>query len=181
MAAKSRRAVVGTVRLRRMYVDCRYGQLHLTTAFPPSGGFDEGTALVLLHEDGGTGADFNPCAALLGSRQSVYAPDLPGSGASDGPGGRMSVANLAAAIADLFDQLRLREVDLLGCGRGAAVAFELAATRPKQIRRLVVAGSQQPAATPAQPMLQLSEDPALLLQEPVEPVVARIREFLDRN
>ena len=36
------------VSLRRMYVDCRYGQLHLATAFPPSGGFDELTALLFL-------------------------------------------------------------------------------------------------------------------------------------
>ena len=30
-----------TVHLRKMYVDCRYGQLHVHTAFPSSGGFDE--------------------------------------------------------------------------------------------------------------------------------------------
>lgn len=179
MAAKIRK-VAATASLRRMYVDCREGQLHLTMAFPPSGGFDELTALIYLHADGGIGADFKACAALLGSDRSVYAPDLPGSGASDGPAGRMTVANLAAAIADMIDQLRLREVDLVGCGRGAQVAFELAALRPHEIRRLVIAGSQQPAATPAQPTLQLAEDSAALTQEPVAPTVARIRGFLDR-
>ena len=97
MAAKNRKTA--TTSLRRMYVDCRYGQMHLTTAFPPSGGFDELTALLFLHGDNGKGADFNACAALLGTDRSVYAPDLPGSGASDGPSGRMSVANMAGAIA----------------------------------------------------------------------------------
>jgi len=29
------------VNLRRLYVDCRYGQLHVHSAFPSSGGFDE--------------------------------------------------------------------------------------------------------------------------------------------
>ena len=178
MAAKIRKAAA-TVSLRRMYVDCRYGQLHLATAFPPSGGFDELTALLFLHGDGGTGADFKACAEMLGADRSVYAPDLPGSGASDGPAGRMTVANLVAAIADLLDQLRLREVDLIGCGRGALVAFELAALRPRAIRRLVFAGYQQPVANPAQPMLQVAEDPATLSREPVAPLVARIREFLD--
>jgi pimeloyl-ACP methyl ester carboxylesterase len=163
-----------------MYVDCRYGQMHLTTAFPPSGGFDELTALLFLHAEGGTGADFKACAAMLGADRSVYAPDLPGSGASDGPAGRMTVANLAAAIADMIDQLRLRQVDVIGCGRGALVAFELAALRPHEIRRLVIAGNQRPATTPAQPMLQLVEDSAALTQEPVAPTVARMREFLDR-
>ena len=167
------------VSLRRMYVDCRYGQLHLATAFPPSGGFDELTALLFLHAEGGTGADFNACAALLGSDRSVYSPDLPGSGASDGPAGRIAVVNLAAAAADLLDQLRLREVDVIGCGRGALVAFELAALRPREIRRLIFAGDQQPTAASAQPMLQLAEDSAALTREPVAPQVARIREFLD--
>ncbi|MFZ2508100.1 MAG: alpha/beta fold hydrolase [Steroidobacteraceae bacterium] len=178
MAAKIRKAATAAI-LRRMYVDCRYGQLHLTTTFPPSGGFDECTALLLLHDEGGSGGEFNACAALLGSDRSVYAPDLPGSGASDGPRGRPTIANLAAAISDLVDQLRLREVDAIGCGRGALVAFELAGHRPREIRRLVVAGRQQPSATPAQPILQLSDDPAALTREPAAPLIARIREFLD--
>ena len=179
MAAKIRKSTA-TASLRRMYVDCRYGQMHLTTAFPPSGGFDELTALLFLHGDSGTGADFNGCAALLGNDRSVYAPDLPGSGASDGPSGRMPVTNQAGAIADLIDQLRLRQVDLVGFGRGALIAFELATLRSHEIRRLVYAGNQQPAAALAQPMLQVAEDSVALLQGPVAPLVAKIREFLDR-
>ncbi len=82
-------------------------------------------------------------------------------------------------MADLLDQLRLREVDLIGCGRGAQVAFELAALRNQVVRRLLYAGKQQPAALPAQPLLQLAEDALVLTREPVEPQVARIRKFLD--
>ena len=178
MVAKIRKARA-SASLRRMYVDCRFGQLHLATAFPPSGGFDELTALLFLHAAGGTGADFSACAALLGSDRSVYAPDLPGCGASDGPAGRATIANLAAAIADLFDQLRLREVDVIGCGHGALVAFELATLRPREIRRLIIAGDQQPAVTPAQPMLRLSEDATELTRESAAAQVTRIREFLD--
>jgi pimeloyl-ACP methyl ester carboxylesterase len=178
MAAKIRKAATAAI-LRRMYVDCRYGQLHLTTAFPPSGGFDECTALLLLHDEGGSGGELKACAALLGSDRSVYAPDLPGSGASDGPSGRPTIANLAAAISDLLDRLRVREMDAVGCGRGALVAFELAAHRPREIRRLVIAGRRQPSATPAQPVLQLSDDPAALTREAPAPLIARIREFLD--
>ena len=177
MAAKNRKAATTT--LRRMYVDCRYGQLHLTTAFPPSGGFDELTTLLFLHGEGGTGADFNACATLLGADRSVYAPDLPGSGASDGPAGRLTVANLAATMSDLLDQLRLREVDVVGCGRGAVVAFELAALRPRAVRRVIYAGNQHPAAMPAQPVLQLTEDPEAMTQQAAAPLAQRIREFLE--
>jgi len=31
------------VHVRRSYADCRYGQLHLLTAYPSGGGFDERT------------------------------------------------------------------------------------------------------------------------------------------
>ena len=180
MATKKRQQANAPAQLRRMYIDCRYGQLHLATAYPSSGGFDEASPLIFLHAEDGSGADFGRCAALLGTDRSIYAPDLPGSGASDSPKGRMAVAGIALAIVDLIDHLRLRRVDLLGCGRGANVAFELAATRPQEVRRLIVAGSQQPATGIAQPMLQLSPDPGRILEEPADAVVAEIRSFLDR-
>jgi pimeloyl-ACP methyl ester carboxylesterase len=180
MATKKRQPAIALARLRRIYIDCRYGQLHLATAYPSSGGFDEATPLVFLHAEDGTGADFNRCAELLGTDRSVYAPDLPGSGASDAPKGRMAVAGLALAIVDLVEQLRLRRIDLVGCGRGALVAFELAATHPQAVRRIVVAGTQQPATAIPQPMLQLSPDPARVLEEPADAVAGEIRAFLDR-
>ena len=180
MATKKRQADNSRARLRRMYIDCRYGQLHLTTAYPASGGFDEAAPLVFLHADEGSGADFNRCAALLGTDRSTYAPDLPGSGASDAPKGRMVVADLALAIVDLIDQLRLRRLDLFGCGRGALIAYELAASRPREVRRLIVAGTHEPAAALAQPMLQLSPDPACVREAPAEALVGEIRAFLDR-
>src|SRR5262245_46197124 len=160
MTAKKRQTASATVRLRRMYIDCRYGQQHLTTAYPASGGFDEATPIIFLHADEGSGADFNACAALLGMDRSVYAPDLPGNGASDAPKGRMAIAGLALSVVDLIQQLRLKRVDLIGCGRGALVAYELAATRAQEVRRLVVAGTQQPSGPVPQPMFQLSPEPS---------------------
>ncbi len=180
MTTRKRQDGTVAARLRRMYIDCRYGQMHVTAAYPSSGGFDEASPLVFLHAENGGGADFNLCATLLGTDRSVYAPDLPGSGVSDAPKGRMTIAGLALGIADLIEQLRLRRVDLIGCGRGALVAFELATTRPREVRRLIVVGPQQPTAATAQPLLQLSTDPDCIRQEPANAVVAQIRAFLDR-
>jgi len=180
MVARKKQAAEAVARLRRMYIDCRYGQLHLTTAYPASGGFDEALPIVFLHADDGSGADFSRCAELLGADRSIYAPDLPGSGNSDAPKARLPVAGLALAVVDLVEQLRLKRIDLVGCGRGALVAFELATTCPNQVRRVVVAGPQQPAATLVQPMLQLSADPNRVRDDPSEAVVAEIRSFLDR-
>jgi len=169
-----------SAKLRRLYIDCRYGQMHLTTAYPSSGGFDEASPLVFLHDENGSGADFNECAALLGCDRSVYAPDLPGNGASDAPPGRATVSGLADSVGDLIDQLRLHAVDLFGCGRGAQLAFELAAARPQDVRRLVVAGPQ-PAAATSKPLLQLGSDAARVLAEPADAIVGAIREFLDAD
>jgi pimeloyl-ACP methyl ester carboxylesterase len=180
MAAKKRLAATAPVHLRRMYLDIRYGQLHLTTAYPASGGFDEATPVIFLHADDGSGADFNRCAVLLGTDRSIFAPDLPGSGGSDAPKGRMSVAGLALAVVDLVGQLRLRRFDLVGVGRGALVAYELATTRAQEVRRLVNAGGPEPQVPIAQPMIRLSSDPACLLEEPAEAMAGQIRAFLDR-
>lgn len=178
MAGRRNREQVDAVQLRRLYIDCRYGQMHLTTAYPNSGGFDERTPLLLVHGDGGSGADFRAIAVRLGIDRSVYAPDLPASGNSDGPP-RPSVANCVAGLADLLDALRLREVDALGSGRGAQVVCGLAAARAQAVRRLVLAGPA-PQATGSRPLLQLAADPARCDPDAVAGLVAQIRAFLDR-
>ncbi len=124
--------------MRRGYFECRYGQLHVHNAIPPGGGFEEGTALVCLHGVQGTGRSFRGFLALLGRDRSVYAPDLPGYGESDGPPQAMSAADYAAAIGDFLDTMRLRQVDLLAHGAGSVLATELALTRGPQLRRLVL-------------------------------------------
>ena len=180
MTAKKRQAASAPVHLRRMYLDVRYGQMHLTTAYPASGGFDEATPVIFLHADQGGGADFNPCAVLLGTDRSVFSPDLPGSGGSDAPKGRLAVAGLALAIVDLIEHLRLRRVDLVGAGRGALVTYELATTRPQEVRRIVIAGGPEPTVPITQPMIQVATDPARVLEEPADELAAEIRSFLDR-
>jgi hypothetical protein len=48
------------------------------------------------------------------------------------------------------------------------------------VRRIVVAGSQQPAMPIGQPMLQVSPDPGRILEEPAGALAGEIRSFLDR-
>ncbi|HYB64284.1 MAG TPA: alpha/beta fold hydrolase [Steroidobacteraceae bacterium] len=125
-------------RVRRGYFECRYGQLHVHNAIPPGGGFEEGTALICVHGAQGTGRTFRGFLALVGRDRSVYAPDLPGYGESDGPPQAMSAAEYAASIGDFLDTMRLRQVDLIAHGAGSVLATELALTRPAQLRRLVL-------------------------------------------
>ena len=129
-----------TIHLRKMYVDCRFGQLHMHTAFPSSGGFDELTALVCVPPPQHTGRLFRPLLRDLGRDRSLYAPDLPGAGESDAPDHAPGIGDGAAALVDLVDSLRLRQVDVLGYQSGSLVAIELALARPAQVRRVALVG-----------------------------------------
>jgi pimeloyl-ACP methyl ester carboxylesterase len=160
-----------TVRTRRAYFDCRFGQLHVRTAFPTTGGFDEGVTLVCLHSREGSSRSFARFLPEIATDRSVYAPDLPGFGESDasptlshpvpgpghpGPGypaaghsnaapapapAGVGQAEAARAVGELAMDLRLRQIDLLGVRFGAAVALDLASARPELVRRLVLVGA----------------------------------------
>jgi pimeloyl-ACP methyl ester carboxylesterase len=132
----SRPEVSGEPRIRRGYFECRYGQLHVHNAIPPGGGFDEATALLLLHHGPVSGAAFHRVLGPMGRDRSVYAPDLPGCGESDPPPSRPSIADYAAAVGDFLDAMRLRQVDVAGYQSGALVATELALARPQAVRRV---------------------------------------------
>lgn len=126
-------------RVRRGYFECRYGQLHVHAVMPGGGGFEEGASLLCLHDIGGSARVFGRFLALIGKDRSGYAPDLPGCGESDPPPHPAGLADYAAAIGDFLDSMRFRNIDVLGCRAGALLATELAATRPAQIRRVVLA------------------------------------------
>jgi len=125
-------------RVRRGYFESRYGQLHVHNAIPPGGGFEEGTPLLCLHKSPLSGRMFERFLAVAGSDRSVYAPDLPGFGDSDPPSSRPAIVDYAAAVGDFLESMRFRQIDVLGDHEGALVAAELAITRPKQIRRVVL-------------------------------------------
>lgn len=129
------------IRTRRAYFDVRYGQLHVRTAFPATGGFDEQAPLVCLHDSGGSSRDFHGFLAAIAARRSVYAPDLPGSGESDPPEGDASMS-AAPAILDLAADLRLRRIDLLGVGAGAGAALDVACAAPERVGRIVSVGTR---------------------------------------
>ena len=172
-------------RLRRAYFESRHGQLHVHNAIPVGGGFDELTTLICLHGTGTSGRCFLEISKRLGRTRSVYSPDLPGTGESDGPDGLTAAAN-AEAVADFLDSMRFRQVDLLGSGTGAAVAVELALLRPKLARKLVLLGTIQPEGWRSPQRLPMVKLPLLdapeALPQQVEQadgkLVSRLLEFL---
>ena len=164
--------------LRRAYFESRFGQLHCRTAFPSTGGFDELTPLVVLHDAPGSGAALIRLLPLLGRDRSVYIPDLPGCGHSDPPAQAIGIGDYAIAVGEMLRGLRLREIDVLGVGVGAAVAVELALWFGAGLRRVVLA--QLPSGAPAPPILPQADGSHLLTEWqrglPVpadEPAIAR--------
>jgi pimeloyl-ACP methyl ester carboxylesterase len=182
------------VHIRRSYAECRYGQIHLWTAYPSGGGFDERTPVICLHHSGGSGRLFAPMLRELGQDRSVYAPDLPGHGTSD-PAGKAGVVDIAGAVADFVDGMRLRQVDLFGHQLGALVAAELAIARPQQVRRVMLWGVPVPAGQERVAQLQHAAAPGvrddgsdvvdewqktLERRGPSAPLSASVEEFADR-
>jgi pimeloyl-ACP methyl ester carboxylesterase len=167
------------VHVRRSYAESRAGQIHVWTAYPSGGGFDERTPVICLHHAGGSGRLFAPMLRELGHDRSVYAPDLPGHGTSDTSNGKLSVADLSAAIGDFIDSLRLRQVDLFGHQLGTLVAGELAIARPQQIRRVMLWGVPTFAANDRVSLLQSS--PALGVREDGSDVAEEWQRALSRR
>ncbi|MFO1400907.1 MAG: alpha/beta fold hydrolase [Steroidobacteraceae bacterium] len=161
-------------RVRRSYFDCRYGQLHVHHAIPASGGFDEAPPLLCLPGPPGSGRFFLPRLAALGADRSIYAPDLPGCGESDPPPAGAGAHELAAALGDFLDSMRLRRVDLLAHGDGTAIALALLAERGPAVGRVVVSGAE-PAGLAGHPVMRLDLGGP---DVPVDSQVAELKGFL---
>lgn len=166
------------VRIRRAYFDCRFGQLHVRTAFPTTGGFDEQVTLFCLHSWSASSRSFDRLLPEIAGERSVYAPDLPGCGESD-LGTCRGNADASAAISDLASTLRLRWIDVLGLHDGCGVALELAAARAELVRCVVLIGN------PAAAEKSRAPERSLALSLPVdgapETLARQIVLFLNRH
>ena len=170
------------VRSRRAYFDCRFGQLHVRTAFPGTGGFDEFTTLFCIHPQGQASRIFDGFLKLIGRDRSVYAPDRPGCGESDGGESADVAMRDAQAMVDLAQDLRLRKIDVLGFEDGCAVAVQLAMLAPELVRRVafVSAMAVEHASRVAQPS-QLMKFPADAFATQVASVVKAAGQFLNQK
>ncbi len=100
-----------------------------------------GSPLVLLHGLGDSAQDWQWVMPSLAERYRVYAPDLPGSGASAKPSADYSPRFYARFIHNFLDALGVADAVVAGHSFGglAAICFALAA--PTRVRALVLANS----------------------------------------
>lgn len=132
------------VRVRRFYINSRFGQLHGYRAEPEDGGTK--TPLICIHQTPSSAKIFSEFIAIMGEDRIAIAFDNPGYGASDGPYGRVTIEayaeTMAAALEDMgFGPGGSGPVDVLGMLTGAMIGGELARSRPDLVRRLVLVQS----------------------------------------
>ncbi|WP_205695585.1 alpha/beta fold hydrolase [Conexibacter sp. SYSU D00693] len=98
----------------------------------------DGEPLVLVHGLATTRSVWRRVLPLLAHRR-VVALDVPGFGASPPAGPGFALADVALRVADAVRDAGVEEpYDLVGHSMGGAVALELAARRPRVVRRLVL-------------------------------------------
>ncbi len=131
-------------RIRRRYVDGRFGQMHLriAEALDESAG---NTPLMCFHPTAVSGDFFHDFMLEMSRDRRVMAMDTPGYGRSDPPPEPQPMSELAGAAADALEALGYGAdsqgaVDVIGYHTGTFIAIELAVARPDLVRRLVLPG-----------------------------------------
>jgi pimeloyl-ACP methyl ester carboxylesterase len=99
-----------------------------------------GPPVVLVHGLVVSGRYMVPLLEELARSHTVYAPDLPGFGRSEGPVGVLDVAGLADALAAWMREARLIGAALVGNSMGCQVIAELVLRHPDLVERVVLQG-----------------------------------------
>lgn len=125
--------------IRRGYADTPYGQLHYAET-------GSGPAMLLLHQTPRSYDEFREVQPLLAGRHRVIAMDMLGFGLSAVLEKPQTIEQYAAGAFALLDALSIDDAVVLGHHTGAAVALEMAASRPERVGALVL--SSPPWAGP---------------------------------
>lgn len=130
-------------RVRRLYSDGRFGQMHLRIAQPE---IPMCRPLICFHMSPLSGLMFETWLSEMGRDRVAVAVDTPGFGYSDTPSSAPSMADYAAAMGDVLDspalsEHDLTEIDVLGYHTGGRIAAQLTLQRPKTIRHIVLVGA----------------------------------------
>ncbi len=109
-------------------------KIHLVSWVGPT----ERPPLILLHGIWDTWRVFAPVLPALVQEQTVYALDFRGHGESDKPATGYTIADYAADVRGVLQQLGQRQVNILGFSLGSLVATQLVAEIPEQLARVIL-------------------------------------------
>lgn len=127
-------------RVRKGYVDGRFGQIHYRVARPDN---DLESAppvrpLLCFHMSPYSSIIYEKFLGVMGCNRIAIAMDTPGFGDSDPPSAPPTISDYAGAALDLIDALDLEAVDLMGYHTGSKIALETALIAPDRVKRLVM-------------------------------------------
>jgi pimeloyl-ACP methyl ester carboxylesterase len=97
-----------------------------------------GAPLIYLHSAGGLLKD-NPFLDALAKRYTVYAPEWPGYGQSEGDDLLEDMLDFALHGWDVVDALGVSRPHLVGHSMGGMIAAEMACLQPRELNKLVLA------------------------------------------
>jgi 2-hydroxy-6-oxonona-2,4-dienedioate hydrolase len=96
--------------------------------------------IVLVHAIGVASRFMVPVAEMLAPYYRVYAPDLPGFGASGKPNRVLNVVELTDALAGWTRAIGLEQAAFLGNSFGCQIVADLALRYPQLVERVVLQG-----------------------------------------
>ena len=101
----------------------------------------QGEPLVVLHGGSGDARTWGHNIEVLSEKYTVYAPDLPGYGASQPLDGDYFIPELAGFVNGFSDNLGIDRFHLVGHSLGGGVALNYALEFPHKIKKLVLVSS----------------------------------------
>ena len=112
-------------------------QVHARVSADPAPG---SPPVVLVHGIGVATRFMVPIAELLAPHHPVYAPDLPGFGASAKPARTLNLVELTDALAGWTREIGLKRAAFLGNSVGCQIVADLALRYPDLVERVVLQG-----------------------------------------
>ena len=111
-------------------------------------GLPAGVPLVFLNSLGTDLRIWDRVIPHLANRYRLIRYDKRGHGLSDSPPGPYTIRSHADDLAGLLAYLQVDEVILLGVSVGGMIAVDYAASRPQQVKALVLCGAEDGATPP---------------------------------
>lgn len=124
------------VPVSRLYLDGRFGQLHVYRAEPSTK--PKPLPLLCLHSSPNFGRMYENFLGEMGKDRLAIAVDTPGFGNSDPPPQPPVIPDYAAAMVDVLDALEIDTVDVMGFHTGSKTCLEVARQQPDRVRRIVM-------------------------------------------
>ncbi|MGE3873413.1 MAG: acetoin dehydrogenase dihydrolipoyllysine-residue acetyltransferase subunit [Parvibaculaceae bacterium] len=98
----------------------------------------DGVPVVLIHGFGGDGGTWLFNQDALAEKRIVHVIDLPAHGDSEPTVASGEIADMAAAVLELFEALAVERAHLVGHSLGGAVALAIAKARPERVASLTL-------------------------------------------